>query len=201
MAVGDVVSASSCAALTAPPPAEPWYHCRGPATASGQTEVKGNGIDECDEYEHWIDCYSLGALGSSCRCATLVGEFYFDSELTIGDDDYRTCERFHPLCDEPEAFQFLDAAVCNSAPVSANDSTGVCSIARSCDGSAVLDGEPVVAETSARLVCRAEGDAYRCQCDDEFAESFSLSAASLTGACTAALEECPEPSFLRPAPM
>jgi hypothetical protein len=163
------------------------------------TEIDA-GVSHLHKFGLDINCQAIGTHdegGSKCYCSTDVGSFAFESALLVEDDSFRTCQRFHPLCGQPDAFDFQGPNGCDSSAVSVNEPYG-CLITRDCRRPAVLDGESVVAMTRAILRCRPEGDSFRCECDDLFDDAFLLEAPSLADACTAALAECPEPAFIRP---
>jgi hypothetical protein len=163
------------------------------------TEVEA-GITHLHRFHREIICQAIGLRddeGSNCHCGADIGRFYFESALLVEDDSVRTCERFHSLCVQPDAFDFQGPNVCDAMAVSVNEPYG-CVIQRNCRRPAVLDGESVVAMTGATLRCRPEGNSFHCECDDLFDEAFLVEAPSFAEACTVALAECPEPAFIRP---
>jgi len=173
--------------------------CWTTSTCSTSTELEA-GIAHIDRFERDINCQGRGSFdmdGSVCYCDTDLGQFTFESALLVEDDSFETCARFHAQCLQPEAFDFQGPNQCEAAPVSVNEPYG-CVIGRGCRRPAMLDGEPVVAKTSATLRCYPEGDSFRCACDDAFGDTILLEAPSLEDACIDALKECPEPAFLRP---
>lgn len=163
------------------------------------TEIDA-GVSHLHKFGLDINCQAIGLHdegGSNCYCDTDVGSFAFESALLVEDDSFRTCQRFHPLCGQPDAFDFQGPNVCDSTAVSVNEPYG-CVIQRNCRRPAILDGESVVAMTGATLRCRPEGESFRCECDDLFDDAFVVEAPSFAEACTVALAECPEPAFIRP---
>ena len=163
------------------------------------TEVE-NGISHLHRFSRNIQCQAIGPMdldGSVCYCNSDIGSFTFESALLVEDDSARTCERFHSLCVQPEAFDVQGPDVCDPPTLTVNEPYG-CVMRRSCWRPAVLDGESVVANAGNTVRCRPDDDSFRCECDDRFDDAFFLEAPSFADACTAALAECPEPAFVRP---
>ncbi len=163
------------------------------------TEIEP-GISHIHSFDRDILCQAFGPQdqgGSDCYCYTDIGDYSFESPALVEDDSSRTCERFHSLCVDPEGFDFQGPGECTWGELSVSEPQ-TCALSRSCRRPAVFDGESMMVKVSGTLQCRPEGDSFRCECHNQSEDVFTVQAASLGDACTAAAAECPEPDFIRP---